>query len=519
MEISKARPASNTVVFSLCFAVCFVALIHVEIELHAHRQMLQVLTQQRGETFEPRNRIPEGTLNSVFKLLQDSDSDKQVRVRRKSNWASSKRSNASETVSREDIKKEVHLAMSSLSCTVHCPKSIKGRRGRPGPPGKHGPPGPQGPQGPKGAQGDQGPSGPKGDPGPQGPKGDPGESISAPSIVSSPVSLVVNQTGAASFQCEVKGNPEPQVTWLKQNSTLRADKRVVHSRGGLVITDVTSQDVGMYTCVARNIFGVKTASATLTVQVAALITQKPSSVLVEEGQNVSLLCKATGQPNPTVTWHKAFSHFPKGRTAVVDGNLTIMGVTKADGGAYACSAKNLLGQDSAVAIVMVIDRLKFTLTPPPKVTAREKNNVMLNCTAQGATEVIWKRAGKNRPQNHVVYPNGTLLLRNVATNDAGSYACVAKNSQRLIEAKSAVKVVKTALWLEYTPQWCDGHRRLIKQGGITEKECKTLCSGCAAIEYWSGQPKYCYECLDHTKRTPFTSTSGNGYPPHVFIRQ
>ena len=174
-------------------------------------------------------------------------------------------SNASE-IRRGDIKKEVQLALSSLACSVQCPKSIRGKRGRPGPPGKHGSPGPQGPQGPQGAQGDQGPPGPKGDQGPQGPKGDPGKSISAPSIVSPPVSMVVNETGAASFQCEVQGNPAPQVTWLKQNSSLPADKRIVQSRGGLMITDVTSQDGGMYTCKAGNILGVITSSATLTVQ-------------------------------------------------------------------------------------------------------------------------------------------------------------------------------------------------------------------------------------------------------------
>ena len=178
-----------------------------------------------------------------------------------------KEGNASETTRRsDDIKREVQLALSSLACTVYCPKSIRGRRGRPGPPGKHGPPGPQGPQGPKGPQGDQGPPGPKGGQGPQGPKGDPGESISAPSIVSPPVSTVVNETGAASFQCEVKGNPEPQVTWLKQNSSLLANKRFVQSSGGLMITDVSSQDGGMYTCAAKNILGEKTSSATLTVQ-------------------------------------------------------------------------------------------------------------------------------------------------------------------------------------------------------------------------------------------------------------
>ena len=34
------------------------------------------------------------------------------------------------------------------------------------------------------------------------------------------VSMVVNETGIASLQCEVKGNPTPQVTWLKQNSSV-----------------------------------------------------------------------------------------------------------------------------------------------------------------------------------------------------------------------------------------------------------------------------------------------------------
>ena len=197
----------------------------------------------------------------------------EIRIRRKRHLENiNKKSNTSDTITRDTIKKEVQLALGNLVCSVHCPKSIKGRRDRPGhrgPPGKQGPPGPPGPQGPrgeKGAQGDQGPPGPKGDQGPQGPKGDPGESIAAPSIVSPPVSIAVNQTGIASLQCEVKGNPKPQVTWLKQNSTLRADKRIVQSRGGLMITDVTSQDGGMYTCEAKNILGVMTSSATLTVQ-------------------------------------------------------------------------------------------------------------------------------------------------------------------------------------------------------------------------------------------------------------
>ncbi|KAJ7383951.1 hypothetical protein OS493_024639 [Desmophyllum pertusum] len=55
----------------------------------------------------------------------------------------------------------------------------------------------------------------------------------------------------------------------------------------------------------------------------ALITRKPSSVIVEEGHDVSLVCQATGQPTPTVTWRKAFSHVPNKKTAISDGMLTI----------------------------------------------------------------------------------------------------------------------------------------------------------------------------------------------------
>jgi len=178
------------------------------------------------------------------------------------------------------------------------------------------------------------------------------------------------------------------------------------------------------------------------IAVAAMINQKPSSVIVEEGQNVNLLCKATGHPTPKVTWRKAFSHVPKERSTVVDGNLTVFSVKKADGGTYACSVKNLLGDDSAVAQVMVIDRLEFTVTPPLKVAASEFGHLMLNCAAQGTIVIIWKRPGKNLPRNHFLYPNGTLLLRNVATSDAGSYICIAKNSQRSIESSSVVEVLK-----------------------------------------------------------------------------
>ena len=63
------RPGSNTLAFSsifLSFVVCFVALVHVEVELHAHRQMLQVLSQQRADKFEPRKTVQNEPITSSF---------------------------------------------------------------------------------------------------------------------------------------------------------------------------------------------------------------------------------------------------------------------------------------------------------------------------------------------------------------------------------------------------------------------------------------------------------------------
>ena len=67
--------------------------------------------------------------NNFFTWIAEN----RIQIRHKRNLENmNKKTNASTTLSRDDIKKEVQLAMSSLACNVHCPKGIRGRRGRPG---------------------------------------------------------------------------------------------------------------------------------------------------------------------------------------------------------------------------------------------------------------------------------------------------------------------------------------------------------------------------------------------------
>ena len=77
MEKSKTCPLSNTVVFSsiLLSVICLSGLVHVEMELHVHRQMLQVLNQQREEKAEQRNTAQEEK-ESLVKMSHSETAEK-----------------------------------------------------------------------------------------------------------------------------------------------------------------------------------------------------------------------------------------------------------------------------------------------------------------------------------------------------------------------------------------------------------------------------------------------------------
>ena len=178
-----------------------------------------------------------------------------------------------------------------------------------------------------------------------------------------------------------------------------------------------------------------------------MISRKPSSVIVEEGQNVSLVCQATGQPTPTVTWSKlSLVHHhdtpKKTVTAVEGGKLSLVKVTKSQRGDYLCFSKNLLNQDSALVQVIVLEALKFTLLPPRKSLGLASGDVLLPCTAQGAREIVWQRASQSLPTSRILYSNGSLLLKKISSNYAGSYTCIARNFHRSVKASTSLEVRK-----------------------------------------------------------------------------
>ena len=175
-----------------------------------------------------------------------------------------------------------------------------------------------------------------------------------------------------------------------------------------------------------------------TVAPKILLTSKTK--LAEEKQNVTVVCTATGQPQPDITWSKADGALPPGRNGMtVNGALTIYNVGKKDRGTYVCKAENILGAATDTTQLMVFSPLRFKMNLPQDVTpALFGSTVRLPCVAESdlKTTIIWSKNGRSSlPVDAIVLQNNTLVLENFRKSHEGSYSCVATNAVTKIEAK------------------------------------------------------------------------------------
>ena len=170
--------------------------------------------------------------------------------------------------------------------------------------------------------------------------------------------------------------------------------------------------------------------------------------MAEEGQNVTIFCNPSGQPQPKVTWLKAVGTLQKGRTTVLKGALTIYKVTKSDGGTYICKAKNILGSVSVAALLMIFSPLRFKVRPPQEVSsARFGSTLRLPCVAESdlRPRITWIRDGKfSLPGDFFILLNGTLVIQNIKKSHEGFYTCRATNAVKTIEAKVKINSPVTA---------------------------------------------------------------------------
>ncbi|XP_030295040.1 neuronal cell adhesion molecule a isoform X5 [Sparus aurata] len=171
----------------------------------------------------------------------------------------------------------------------------------------------------------------------------------------------------ALLHCASFGSPIPTITWFKdsQTSIKDGDPYVIHVNGTLEIHVAQPLNSGKYTCIATNNLGIKENHVFLEVKEPTRILKQPEYRVVQRGMSAAFECKVKHDPSliPTMTWLKDNGELPDDERFLVDtDSLTIKDVTDRDEGTYTCVMNTTLDQDSASAMLTVVEA-----TPTPAI--------------------------------------------------------------------------------------------------------------------------------------------------------
>ncbi|XP_078604169.1 hemicentin-1-like isoform X2 [Branchiostoma floridae x Branchiostoma japonicum] len=276
----------------------------------------------------------------------------------------------------------------------------------------------------------------------------------------------------ALLSCEVTGVPAPTVTWYHEGALLDLDElnyQLLPS-GSLRIAAVKLSDRGVFTCQASNTQGTAERDLILQVQEPPIIEEGSTNSVVMVGQVVTLECKVSGVPSPTVEWLKDGSVVPMtDRTSLVSTGLHISAAVVRDSGQYSCTATNAAGTATRQMQLDVQDPPKINDEDPTEVSVVVNTDVVLPCKVQGSPDprVTWQKRGQilQSGNGFAQRVDGSLEIRRIKVSDSGVYSCVAQNN-----AGTAVRKVK--VFVQVPPAIEDGPRTIItKQGQSVTLPC------------------------------------------------
>ncbi|CAL8307253.1 unnamed protein product [Lota lota] len=283
---------------------------------------------------------------------------------------------------------------------------------------------------------------------------------SMPSFLRAPDDQIGISGGVASFVCQALGDPRPRITWMKKGKKVSSQRfEVIEFDNGSVLRIQPlriHRDEAMYECTASNSVGEINTSAKLTVleedQVPhgfPTIDMGPQLKVVERTRTATMLCAASGNPDPEIFWFKDFLPVDidssNGRIKQLrSGALQIELSEEADQGKYECVAVNNAGtRYSAPANLYVRVRRvppRFSI-PPTDQEVMRGGSVNLTCVAVGAPMpyVKWTSGGLDLTREDET-PVGRNVLELTNVRESANYTCVAISSLGMIDTTARITV-------------------------------------------------------------------------------
>ncbi|XP_045838402.1 neurofascin isoform X14 [Meles meles] len=279
------------------------------------------------------------------------------------------------------------------------------------------------------------------------------------------------------LECIASGVPTPDIAWYKKGGDLPSDKaKFENFNKALRITNVSEEDSGEYFCLASNKMGSTRHTISVRVKAAPYWLDEPKNLILAPGEDGRLVCRANGNPKPTVQWMingEPLQSAPPNPNREVAGDTIIFRDTQISSRAvYQCNTSNEHGYLLANAFVSVLD------VPPRMLSPRNQlirvilyNRTRLDCPFFGSPipTLRWFKNGQGSNLdggNYHVYENGSLEIKMIRKEDQGIYTCVATNI--LGKAENQVRLeVKDPTRIFRMPE-----DQVVKRGTTVQLECR-----------------------------------------------
>ncbi|XP_027405094.1 receptor-type tyrosine-protein phosphatase delta isoform X34 [Bos indicus x Bos taurus] len=294
-----------------------------------------------------------------------------------------------------------------------------------------------------------------------------------PRFTRTPVDQTGVSGGVASFICQATGDPRPKIVWNKKGkkvSNQRFEVVIEFDDGSGSVLRIqplrTPRDEAIYECVASNNVGEISVSTRLTVlredQIPRgfpTIDMGPQLKVVERTRTATMLCAASGNPDPEITWFKDFlpvdtsnnngriKQLRSGGTPI-RGALQIEQSEESDQGKYECVATNSAGTRYSAPANLYVRELREVRRVPPRFSIPPTNHeimpggsVNITCVAVGSPMpyVKWMLGAEDlTPEDDMPIGRNVLELNDV--RQSANYTCVAMSTLGVIEAIAQITV-------------------------------------------------------------------------------
>ncbi|XP_015228534.1 PREDICTED: receptor-type tyrosine-protein phosphatase S-like isoform X2 [Cyprinodon variegatus] len=288
------------------------------------------------------------------------------------------------------------------------------------------------------------------------------QASSPPRFTKVPVDQIGVSGGVVSFVCQATGDPKPKVSWNKKGKKVNSQRieTIEFDEGAGAVLRIqplrAPRDENIYECVAENSAGEITVNAKLSIIREDLlppgfpnIDMGPQLKVVERTRTATMLCSASGNPDPEITWYKDFLPIDpsasNGRIKQLrSGALQIENSEELDQGKYECVASNVEGvrYSSPANLYVRVRRVppRFSILP----TSQEimpGGSVNITCVAVGSPMpyVKWMLNSEDLTPDDEM-PVGRNVLELSSVRESANYTCVAMSSLGIIEAVAQITV-------------------------------------------------------------------------------